>query len=146
MREELRLHRTDWLIIQAQNLVKQGLTSRAPSLLFYACFEARLALERFDLDIVLASVSQEERLKIIDGCKPKNGIEKQGRKVGALKERYQIFIISVFEALEMKSNFYDFKESKSLQNKLSSYIHSYYMADTYINIESQVLKKNTFPN
>ncbi|MGO4921612.1 hypothetical protein [Maribacter spongiicola] len=114
MNEELRLHRTDWLIIQAQNLVKQGLRSRIPSLLFYACFEARLALESFDLNIVLASVSPEERMKILDDCKPKNGIEKQGRKVGALKERYQIFIISVFEALEMKSNFYDFKESKSL--------------------------------
>ena len=141
MNEEIRLHRTDWLIIQARDLVKQGLANRIPSLLFYACFEARLALERYDLDIVLASVAPEERPEILDGCKPKNGIEKLGRKVGALKERYQIFIISVFEALDMKSNYYDFKKSRSLQNELSSYIHSYWIVDNPITIESEESKR-----
>ncbi len=96
-------------------------------------------MEKADLDIVLASAQPKERLAIIESCKPKNGIERQGRKIGALKERYQIFIVSVFEALGMKSNYYDFKESKRLQNELSSFIHSYYIFNEKITVDSEEL-------
>ena len=137
----IRINRSDWLIIQAQGLIEFGKEHNLASSFIYACLEARLALEKADLDIVLASIGPEERLEIIELSKPKNGIERQGKKIGALKERYQIFIVNVFKALDMQTNFYDFKKSKILQNKLSSYIHSYYFFETDMRADSLELKE-----
>ncbi len=39
----------------------------------------------------------------------------------------------------MKSNYYDFKESKRLQNELSSFIHSYYIFNEKITVDSEEL-------
>lgn len=80
-------------------------------------------------------------MEIIELSKPKNGIERQGKKIGALKEKYQIFIVNVFNAWEMQTNFYDFKKSKSLQNELSTYIHSYYFFETDMRADSLELKE-----
>jgi hypothetical protein len=102
--------------------------------------EARLALEKTDLDIVLASIPVEDREEIVELSKLKNGIERQGKKVGALKERYQLFILNVYKAAGMETNFYDFKESKNIQNKLSSFIHSYYFFNTKMTADSVNLK------
>jgi len=122
----IRTTRPDWLTLQAQYLVQNALRLNNASFLIYACLEARLALEKSDLDIVLVSIPAESRDEIIELSKTKNGIDKQGRKIGALKERYQLFVTTLFEAIEVKANLYDFKRSKELQNELSYFIHSYH--------------------
>src|SRR5688572_1821671 len=137
----IRINRSDWLIIQAQRLIHFGKKHNLASSFIYACLEARLSLEKADLEIILASISPEDRMEIIELSKTKNGIERQGKKIGALKEKYQIFIVNVFNAWEMQTNFYDFKKSKSLQNELSTYIHSYYFFETDMRADSLELKE-----
>ena len=86
--------------------------------------------------MVLASIPENDRLEIIELSKSKNGIEQHGKKIGALKERYQIFIVNLFKALEIESNYYDFKKSKKLQSQLSPFIHSYHFFGTEMTADS----------
>lgn len=132
----IRINRTDWLIKQAQFLVDYGVKNKIASFLIYACLEARLALEKTDLDVVLACISDEDRIEIIELAKSKNGIEKQGKKIGQLKEKYQTFIVNVFISSNIKTTYYDFKKSKSIQNELSSFIHSYWLLNDEITTDS----------
>ncbi len=137
----IRINRSDWLMIESQKLVQFAIQEKNSSYLIYACLEARLALEKLDLDIVLASIPDKDRLELIELSKPKNGIEKQGKKVGVLKEKYQKFIVAVFKLNGMETNYFDFKKSKSLQIELSSFIHSYHFLDDQMTTDSEEMQK-----
>jgi hypothetical protein len=86
--------------------------------------------------MVLASVGPEERIIIFEDSKPKNGIDKVGKKVGVLKEKYQLFFQAVCEIVEIDAKSYNFKKSKELQYNLSTYIHSYHLLNENLNYES----------
>lgn len=133
-----------YLIRQAEELLKIAQKNKNSSALIYACLESRIALEWMDLYLILASVDENEYRKILDESKPKNGIDKLNNKYKTLKEKYQLFFLALNELLDIKSSYYDFKKSKELQNKLSTYIHSYYMLEDEINFDSEIMQ-NVFP-
>lgn len=127
------LHHVDYLL----EIAKEYENS---SSLIYACLDSRIALEYCDLQLILASVRPEERQKVLESSKPKNGIERMNNKHKALKEKYHSFFQIVSELLGVSWNKYDFKKSKELQNKLSTYIHSYYMLDDEIDFNSDTMQ------
>lgn len=110
------------------------------SLLIYACLDSRIALEICDLYLIIASVKPEERQEVLESSKPKNGIDKMNKKHKALKEKYQSFFQILSEISGVSWNNYDFKKSKDLQHKLSSYIHSYYMLDDEVDFHSDTMQ------
>ncbi|MBA4276233.1 hypothetical protein [Flavobacterium sp.] len=130
-----------YLIRQSQELLEFAKVNKNSSALIYACLDSRIALEILDLHKILLSVNEEERLLILEDSKPKNGIYAVNRKIGILKEKYQMFYQAVCENLDVKDKHYDFKNSKDLQHKLSAYIHSYYMMDEDINFNSKIMQK-----
>lgn len=136
----IRLNDPDWLIIQAKRLVDMANEHQNASSLIYACLEARLALESSDLQMILATVPEKLRPDFILASKPRHGINKLNKKVGSLKERYQLFILAIFEAVGFSTNFYDFKKSKELQGELSTYIHSYHFGSTQLQFDSHEMK------
>ncbi|MFY0713060.1 hypothetical protein J1D01_05245 [Seonamhaeicola sp. NFXS20] len=122
---------------QVEALMQLGFQNKNTSSIIYSCLECRIALELLDLNKILLSVKPEEKLKIIEESKPKNGIDKLGQKKEILKERYQLFFQAMNEVLCLNSKYYNFKKSKSLQFELSTYIHSYHMADEDLNFDSK---------
>lgn len=130
-----------YLIRQAQELLEIAKANKNSSAIIYACLDSRIALEILDLRKILLSVNDEERFLILDESKPKNGIYKVNKKVGILKEKYQMFFQAVCENLDIKDRYYDFKKSKDLQHKLSTYIHSYYMMAEDINYDSKIMQR-----
>ena len=112
---------------QAQELLLFANDHKNSNALIYGCLDTRIALEILDLKKILASVNSSEINIIIEESKPKNGIDRINKKQGSLKERYQLFYQAVCELLGVNDKYYDFKKSKDLQHKLSTYIHSYYM-------------------
>jgi hypothetical protein len=133
-----------YLIRQSQELLEIAKANKNSNAVIYACLDTRIALEILDLHKILLSVDYPTRLLIIEDCKPKNGIDKVNKKIGSLKEKYQLFFQAVCENLSVDDKFYDFKKSKELQHKLSTYIHSYYMMPKDINYDSELMQK-AFP-
>lgn len=140
-RADFRVNDFIYLIRQAQELLEIAKANKNSSAIIYACLDSRIALEILDLRKILLSVNDEERLLIIDESKPKNGIYKVNKKEGILKEKYQKFFQAVCENLDIKDRYYDFKKSKDLQHKLSTYIHSYYMMAEDINYNSKIMQR-----
>lgn len=130
-----------YLIRQAQELLEIAKANKNSSAIIYACLDSRIALEILDLHKILLSVNDEEKLLILEESKPKNGIYKVNKKKGILKEKYQMFFQAVCENFDVKDKYYDFKKSKDLQHKLSTYIHSYYMMAEEINFDSKIMQK-----
>ncbi|WP_187262458.1 hypothetical protein [Pontibacter beigongshangensis] len=130
-----------YLLYHIEQLLEIAKEFKNSSSLIYACLDARITLELLDLKLILASVKPEERAQIIEDSKPKNGIERMNQKTGSLKERYQLFFESVCEVLNVDAKCYNYKKSKELQHKLSTYIHSYYMTEEEINFESKVMQR-----
>lgn len=130
-----------YLIRQSQELLEFAKANKNSNTIIYACLDSRIALEILDLHKILLSVSDDERLLIHEDSKPKNGIYKVDKKKGILKDKYQMFFQAVCENLDIKDRYYDFKKSKDLQHKLSTYIHSYYMMAEDINFDSEIMQK-----
>lgn len=130
-----------YLIRQSQELLEFAKANKNSNTIIYACLDSRIALEILDLHKILLSVSDDERLLILEDSKPKNGIYKVDKKKGILKDKYQMFFQAVCENLDIKDRYYDFKKSKDLQHKLSTYIHSYYMMAEDINFDSEIMQK-----
>jgi hypothetical protein len=131
-----------FLLRNAQELLQIGKENNNSSSLIYACLDSRIALENLELNIILHSVKPEERSQIIEETKPKNGIEKVGKKQGSLKEKYQTFFQALCEIAKINAKSFDFKKSKDLQYKLSTYIHSYYMTNEDLNYESELMQNS----
>lgn len=102
---KIRTNRNGWLIYQAQKFIEYGIENKVAPVFIYARLEARLALEKTDLDGVLACISDEDRIEIIELAKSKNGVEKQGMKIGALTGKYQTFIVNIIISSNMKTNY-----------------------------------------
>lgn len=130
-----------YLIRQSQEMLEFAKANKNSNAIIYACLDSRIALEILDLNKILLSATDEERLLILQESKPKNGIYTIDKKKGVLKERYQLFFQAVCENSDVKDKYYDFKNSKDLQHKLSAYIHSYYMMAEDINFESKTMQK-----
>ena len=130
-----------YLIRQSQELLEFAKANKNSNTIIYACLDSRIALEILDLHKILLSVSDGEKLLILEESKPKNGIYTVDKKRGVLKEKYQMFFQAVCENLDVKDKYYDFKKSKNLQHKLSFYIHSYYMMAEDINFDSEIMQK-----
>lgn len=139
-RPDLRENDPIFLLRNAEELLLIGKANKNSSSIIYACLDSRIALENLELNIILHSVEQKERMKIIEDTKPKNGIEMVGRKQGSLKEKYQIFFQAICEVLGVNAKSFDFKKSKNLQNQLSSYIHSYYMTNDDLKYDSPIMQ------
>ena len=140
---DFRVNNPIYLIRQAQELLIFAKANKNSNAIIYACLDSRIALELLDLNKVLLSVEPSVRLSILEDSKPKNGIDRNGKKTGSLKEKYQLFFQAVCEISEVDAKLYEFKKSKELQYKLSTYIHSYYMMPDEINFES-ALMQDTF--
>ena len=140
-RPDFRENDSLYLIRQAQELCAIAKEHKNSSPLIYACLECRIALEVLDLQLIYATVNPEERLKIQEESKPKNGIDRINKKKGSLKHKYQEFFQSVNEILELPGKYYDFKQSKDLQHRLSFYIHSYWFTEKEVNYNSKEMKK-----
>jgi hypothetical protein len=136
----LRVNQPEYLIIHIGNLLDIAKKYKNSSSLIYACLDARIALELIDLNMILASVKPEERNKIINDTRPKNGIDRIGSKRGILKEKYQLFFQAICEVFDIEGSYYDFKKSKELQSKLSTYVHSYYMTEVEISFDSTLMQ------
>lgn len=131
-----------FLLRNAHELLQIGRENGNSSSLIYACLDTRIALEILELNIILHSAKPEERSQILEMTKPKNGIEKIGKKQGTLKEKYQLFFQAVCEIVKIDAKSFDFKKSKDLQNKLSTYIHSYYMTNEELKYESEIMQNS----
>lgn len=125
---------------QSQELIMIANARKSASPIIYACLDLRIALEIIDMNIVLTSVEPAERQKIFEDCKPKNGIDRNGKKVGVLKEKYQTFFQAVCETVGVNAQSFDFKKSKELQYELSTYIHSYYLSNSELNYNSSIMQ------
>ena len=137
---DVRENKSTYLLRQVQELLIIAAQRKSTSPLIYACLDARIALEVLDLNIILHSVSDEEREQILEDSKPKNGIDRTGKKQGALKERYQLFYQAVCEVFSIEGKAYDFKKSKEIQYKLSTYVHSYYMTEEELKYDSHLMQ------
>lgn len=136
----IRENDSAYLLRQVQELVLIAEQNKSSSPLIYACLDSRIALEVLDLNMILHSVSLDERKQIVEDSKPKNGIDRVNKKEGSLKEKYQLFFQAVCEVLDVEGKFYDFKKSKEIQYKLSTYIHSYYMSNNDLNYNSPLMQ------
>ncbi len=139
---DIRENDPAYLLRQVQELLLIASANKNSSALIYACLDSRIALEILDLNIILLSVSAEERSIIIEESKQKNGIDRINKKLGSLKEKYQQFFQAVCETLSVDAKSYDFYESKKIQGRLSTYIHSYYMTNDDLKYDS-VLMQNS---
>jgi hypothetical protein len=139
-KSEFRENNYIYLKRQAEELLIYAEKYKNSNALIYACLDTRIALETLDLKKILLSADSSEIPTIIEDSKPKNGIEKNGKKQGSLKEKYQLFYQAVCETLQVNDKYYDFKYSKDLQHKLSTYIHSYYMTQAEINYDSEIMQ------
>lgn len=137
---DVRENDPPYLLRQVQELLLIASANKNSSALIYACLDSRIALEILDLNIMLHSVSAEERELIVEESKPKNGIYRVNKKQGSLKEKYQLFFQAVCETLSVDAKFYDFKKSKDIQYKLSTYIHSYYMTNEDLKYDSVLMQ------
>lgn len=137
---DVRENDPPYLLRQVQELLLIASANKNSSALIYACLDSRIALEILDLNIMLHSASAEERELIVEESKPKNGIDRVNKKQGSLKEKYQLFFQAVCEILSVDAKFYDFKKSKDIQYKLSTYIHSYYMTDEDLKYDSKLMQ------
>lgn len=135
-----RINDPAYLLHHVRKLLEIAKEHENSSSLIYACLDSRIALEYCDLYLILASVKPEERQEVLESSKPKNGIERMNNKHKALKEKYQSFFQIASELLGVSWNKYDFKKSKELQYKLSTYIHSYYMLDDEIDFQSDTMQ------
>jgi hypothetical protein len=138
---DVRINNPIYLLRQAEELIKIAKSNENTSSLIYASLECRIALELMDLNFLLHSVKREDREKIIEDSKPKNGIDRVNSKVGSLKFKYQYFLQAICEILDIDNEFYDYKKSKSLQHELSTYIHSYYLIGVEIKYQSAYMQK-----
>ena len=129
-----------FLLRNVKELLLIGAANKNSSSLIYACLDCRIALELLDLNLILHSVGPNERQQIIEDSKPKNGIDRVNKKVGSLKEKYQMFFQAVCEIVGVPAKSFDFKKSKDLQYNLSTYIHSYYMNNDDLKYESKTMQ------
>ncbi len=136
----IRENDSAYLLRQVQELLLIAEHNKSSSPLIYACLDSRIALEILDLNIILHSVNKEERIQIIKNSKPKNGIDRVNKKEGGLKEKYQLFFQAICEVLNVNGKFYDFKKSKDIQYRLSTYIHSYYMTNEDLKYNSLLMQ------
>jgi hypothetical protein len=134
---DIRINNPIYLLRQVQELLIIAEHHKNSSSLIYACLECRIALELLDLNLILSTVKPVERLQILEDSKPKNGIDRVNRKVGSLKHKYQLFFQAICELFEFGNEYYDYKKSKDLQYKVSTYIHSYHMSDEQLQFESE---------
>jgi len=137
---DVRENDPPYLLRQVQELLLIASANKNSSALIYACLDSRIALEILDLNIMLYSVSIGERKVILEESKPKNGIDRVNKKQGSLKEKYQLFFQAVCETLSVDAKFYNFKKSKDIQYKLSTYIHSYYMTNEDLKYDSVLMQ------
>lgn len=137
---DVRENDPPYLLKQVQELLLIASVNKNSSALIYACLDSRIALEILDLNIMLHSVSPEERVQIVEESKPKNGIDRVNKKQGSLKEKYQLFFQAVCETLSVDAKFYNFKKSKDIQYRLSTYIHSYYMTNEDLKYDSVLMQ------
>ncbi|MFK5981594.1 MAG: hypothetical protein QM499_01675 [Flavobacteriaceae bacterium] len=134
---EIRINNPIYLLRQVEELLEIATKNKHTSLLIYASLECRIALELMDLNFLLRSVSKTEREKIIEDSKPKNGINRVNRKIGSLKQKYQLFLQTICELLNVENKFYDYKKSKDLQYEISTYVHSYHMSPQELEFDSE---------
>jgi hypothetical protein len=134
---EIRLNNPIYLLKQVDELLKIATKNKRSSLLIYASLECRIALELMDLNFLLHSVTRKERKQIIEDSKPKNGIDRVNRKIGVLKHKYQFFLQTICEILDVESKYYDYRKSKDLQYEISTYIHSYHMTSQELEYDSE---------
>ncbi len=137
---DIRINNPIYLLKQVEELLKITTTHKNSSSLIYASLECRIALELMDLNFLLHSVTASEREQIIIDSKPFKGIDRVNKKVGALKQKYQHFLQAVCELLDVGIEYYDYKKSKDLQYKVSTYIHSYHMTNEELKYESEDMK------
>ncbi|WP_197474570.1 hypothetical protein [Tenacibaculum ovolyticum] len=133
---DIRINNPIYLLRQVEELLKIARKHENSSSLIYATLECRIALELMDLNFLLHSVKAEEREQIIIDSKPKNGIDRVNSKIGSLKHKYQFFLQAICEILGVSNERYDYKKSKDLQYKVSTYIHSYHMNDSELQYNS----------
>ena len=129
-----------YLMRHVDELLKIAKAHKNSSSLIYACLDSRIALEYVDLYSIIASVEEQDKTAVLVSSKPKNGIDRLNNKHKSLKEKYQIFFQIVSEILEVKWIKYDYKKSKELQFRLSSYIHSYHMLEDEICFDSDIMQ------
>lgn len=129
-----------YLIRQSQELMIIAKSNKNSNAILYACLDTRIALELLDLNKILLSIEPDEVELILQESKPKNGITRVGKNTGTLKEKYQLYFQAVCEIIDLDAKSYDFKESKNLQHKLSTYIHSYHMMPDEINFDSKTMQ------
>jgi len=137
---DIRINNPIYLLKQVEELLKIATTHKNSSSLIYASLECRIALELMDLNFLLHSVTASEREQIVIDSIPFKGIDRVNKKVGALKQKYQHFLQAVCELLDVGIEYYDYKKSKDLQYKVSTYIHSYHMTDEELEYESEDMK------
>lgn len=132
----VRLNNPIYLLRQVKELLKIAREYKNSSSLIYATLECRIALELLELNFLLHLVKGEEREQIIIDSKPKNGIDRVNSKVGSLKYKYQFFLQAICEILGIGNERFNYKTSKDLQYKVSTYVHSYHMNDSDLKYNS----------
>ncbi len=134
-----RTHNIAWLYQHSKHLYRSSKELQDVSFVLYCCLELRNLLELLEFDLLLASVSTEEKKnEIRELAKPKNGIRKVNDELKTLKEKFQTFYDSVARVNGIASKVFYFSESNDLKYELSDYVH------TYTRFESEMLYDSDF--
>lgn len=118
-----------WLYAHIQYLVDLAVKYKDPTMVIYACFECRNFLEKFEHEIILAALTEEEREQYLPDLAKMHGLTKA---FGNIIEEKAYTYISFMNALcKAKSvpfkplgNF-DFKASNRFKTQLNNYCHVY---------------------
>lgn len=137
-----RIQNVNWSLIHIDTLLNYARENKNPSFVIYAAFESRHLLERIEFEIIVMSANSKFGLQDFEAIKKRHGINKANKKFSALKFRYQTFTEAFAKAVkpELKLNFFNFKESETLKENLSQYLHLYSRMDNELEFDSDFIQ------
>ncbi len=137
-----RIQNVNWSLIHIETLLNYSRENKNPSFVIYAAFESRHLLERIEFEIIVMSANSKFGHQDFVDIKKRHGINKANKKFNSLKFRHQTFTEAFAKAVkpELNFNFFNYKESESLKENLSQYLHLYSRMDDELEFESDFIQ------
>ncbi len=114
-----------WFVVQANTLIKLAIEKNSNSLLLYAAFELRMAVEQLLFTIIFL-VSEEVDDVLLKKCRKKDGLFRTLREVEpkyTMLIRFGKILSESYSHIPEFAN-WDIKILKKFHNRLSDYCHS----------------------
>jgi hypothetical protein len=139
-----RMEMGTWLYAHIQYLVVLAKKYRDPTMVIYACFETRNFLEKLECEIILAALTEEERLKYLPEIEKMRGLTAAFGNV--IQEKAYTYISFMNALCKAKSvpfkplgNF-DFKISNRYKTELNDYCHLYSKSQNDFEFDSSFIQ------